>query len=260
MGQRHPPSGVLETAAGASDSHNGEKLDVLERPRTETDVVEPWIAVDGRRRADLSLGGSGSSPVSVEVACPGQAGALKGKAGGKTQRGNMSASSRKRKLWHCPREKKTLALPARDGSDSASRKRKLWHCPREKKTLALPAPGPRGMARTAPPGKENSGTARGKRKLWHCPRHAPAARNSRSALAGCVLAAAARIVSPSPTVSMFPIAVGAKATRCASKEPSGKSTARWPITHSARAAPAPASETPSAQVGRATAGKQPVAR
>jgi hypothetical protein len=41
MGQRHQPSGVLETAAGASDSHNGEKPDVLERPRTETDVVEP---------------------------------------------------------------------------------------------------------------------------------------------------------------------------------------------------------------------------
>jgi len=34
-----------------------------------------------------------SSPVSVEVACP-SAGALKGKAGGKAQRGNMSASSR----------------------------------------------------------------------------------------------------------------------------------------------------------------------
>jgi len=32
------------------------------------------------------------------------------------------------------------------------------------------------------------------------------------------------------------------------------------LTHSARTAPAPASETPSAQVVRATAGKQPVAR
>jgi hypothetical protein len=111
MGQRHPPSGVLEPAAGASDSHNGEKPDVLERPRTETDVVEPWIAVDGRRRADLSLGGSGSSPVSVEVACPGQAGALKGKAGGKAQRGNMSASSRARSRmrWAPARKASTKA-------------------------------------------------------------------------------------------------------------------------------------------------------
>jgi hypothetical protein len=32
MGQQHPPSGVLETAAGASDSHNGEKPVVWERP------------------------------------------------------------------------------------------------------------------------------------------------------------------------------------------------------------------------------------
>jgi hypothetical protein len=110
-GQRHPPSGVLETAAGASDSHNGEKPDPLERPRTETDVVEPWIAVDGGRRADVSLGVSGSSPVSVEVACPGQAGALKGKAGGKAQRGNMSASSRARSRmrWTPARKASTKA-------------------------------------------------------------------------------------------------------------------------------------------------------
>ena len=111
MGQRHPPSGVLETAAGASDSHNSEKPGVLERPRTETDVAKPWIAVDGRRRADLSLGGSGSSPVSVEVARPGQAGPLKGKAGGKAQRGNISASSRARSRmrWTPARKASTKA-------------------------------------------------------------------------------------------------------------------------------------------------------
>ena len=96
MGQRHPPSGVLVTAAGAGDSHNGETPVVLERPRAETDVVEPRIAVGGTRRADLSLGGSGSGTVSAEVAGPGQVGALKGKAGGKARTGNMSASSRAR--------------------------------------------------------------------------------------------------------------------------------------------------------------------
>jgi hypothetical protein len=102
---------VLETAAGAGDSHNGEKPVVWERPRTETDVVEPWIAVDDSRRADLSLGGSGSSLVSVEEACPGQAEALKGKAGGKAQRGNMSASSpaRSRMRWATARKASTKA-------------------------------------------------------------------------------------------------------------------------------------------------------
>jgi len=157
-------------------------------------------------------------------------------------------------------EKKTLALPAGKENSGTARAGWLGQRLQEKKTLALPAGKENSGTARARPSRDGSDSASRKRKLWHCPRHAPAARNSRSALAGCVLAAAARIVSPSPTVSMFPIAVGAKATRCASKEPSGKSTARWPITHSARAAPAPASETPSAQVGRATAGKQPVAR
>ena len=59
---RYPRSGAIETAAGAGDGHNTPV--VLGLLGAETDVAEPWIAVDGRRRADLSHGLSASGSVS----------------------------------------------------------------------------------------------------------------------------------------------------------------------------------------------------
>jgi len=52
------------------------------------------FTVGGTHRAYLTLNRAAGGPVTALVASPAQAGALKGKAGGKDQRGNMSASSR----------------------------------------------------------------------------------------------------------------------------------------------------------------------
>jgi len=58
-------------------------------------IGKPWPANgESTHRAYLTLNRAAGGPVTALVASPAQAGALKCKAGGKDQRGNMSASSR----------------------------------------------------------------------------------------------------------------------------------------------------------------------
>ena len=51
---------------------------------------------DATRQTDPSLSRSTNSSLNAVVSSPGQTGALKGKGGGKAQRGNISLSSRAR--------------------------------------------------------------------------------------------------------------------------------------------------------------------
>ena len=62
-------------------------------------------------QTDFSIGRFCSGPVNAKVSSPGQSGVLKGKAGGKDQRGNMSANShaRSRSRWAPARKASTKA-------------------------------------------------------------------------------------------------------------------------------------------------------